>query len=138
MKNLKEESLIRLIKEIHSLDSDIGYTIYVVDEKPFRTLAQNSYLWGVVYSTISKHTGYKPEEIHELCKVKFGLKTRFTIAGGMELQIEEFTMPTKMFDTKQMTDYIDSIRQWSQDSLDCYIPQPHEITADDFINSKQI
>jgi len=39
--------------------------------KPQRSLNQNSYMWGVVYQTISNYTGMTPNEVHEFCKMEF-------------------------------------------------------------------
>lgn len=36
-----------------------------------RSIQQSRYYWGVVVELIAEHTGYTPEEIHEVLKAKF-------------------------------------------------------------------
>jgi hypothetical protein len=115
------------------LERDKAYDVYFSDKKPIRTMAQNRYLWGVVYKTLSDALGYEVEEIHELCKHKHALRTAFDLqARG----IVEVPMSTRMMDTKQMTEYIDKIRRWAMDEFGLYIPQPNELTDENFIESK--
>lgn len=120
--------------------------MYFSDKKPNRSLRQNGYLWGVVYDTIAEVTGYEPEEVHEMCKAKFTLRTEFKIPEELverlrsnpDAQIDallEYPMSTKLMDTRQMTDYIDKIRRWASE-LGIHIPQPNEITDEHFIQSR--
>lgn len=87
----------------------------------------------MVYKTLSDATGYEVEEIHEMCKVKFSLRTSFDLHGG---ELLEVPMSTRMMDTKQMSEYIDKIREWAATKLTLHIPQPNEVTDEAFIESK--
>lgn len=129
----------------NDLPREVPFTVYFSDRKKPRSLQQNRYLWGVVYDRISTHTGYDPEEIHEICKAKFGLRTKYEGDIAMFLKedsqvweagsmpVVEFVKSTRMFDTKEMTEYIDKIRRWSSEKLGCYIPQPGDLTDEDYI-----
>ncbi len=50
---------------------DTEITITVEKKRKKRSAEQLGYLWGVVYPTISEHTGHSPEELHEIYKAKF-------------------------------------------------------------------
>lgn len=52
-------------------------------------MAQNRYLWGVIYKTLSSELGYHPEEIHEYFKKKFGFTTKFNIEEPRHVPISE-------------------------------------------------
>jgi len=78
-----------------------GHPIRVKIEKGGkRTEQQNKWLWGVAYKLIADHTGYTPEEIHEVCKQKFNPRavmisnkttgeTETFIVGGTTTQLNK-------------------------------------------------
>ncbi len=94
-------------------------------EKSQRSLNQNSYMWGVVYEIISQHTGYTPEEVHEIMKFKF-LKTE---KAGME-----YVRSTASLNTAEMGIYLENIRRWAAVELGCFIPLPNEIDYSEVVN----
>jgi hypothetical protein len=61
-------------------DRDCVVDVVVERYSKRRSNSQNSYLWGIPYKLLSDHTGYSPDEIHEICKYKF-LRTHYTVAG---------------------------------------------------------
>lgn len=87
----------------------------------------------MVYKTISDATGYDVEELHEMLKVKFALRTSFNLFEG---ELVEAPMSTRMMDTKQMTEYIDKIILWAKEKLTLHVSSPNEITDEHFIESK--
>lgn len=107
-------------------------------------------MWGVVYETLSDALGYDPEEIHEICKAKFGLRTKYEGDIAMRLMedgiweasetvpVIEFVRSTRLFNTKEMTDYIEKIRRWSMDKFALYIKQPNELDDADYIKAMEI
>ncbi len=142
---MNEEQLMNLVMATNKLPRDTPFDVYFSDKKLSRTMPQNRYLWGVVYYTISQITGYELEEVHEICKAKFTLRTEFKIPENLRHklldnsnadvhEIFEFNMSTRLMDTRQMTDYIDKIRRWASE-LGIYVPQPGEITDEKFIQS---
>ena len=52
-------------KYIRSLEGE-ELVIDIVKKGRKRTLRANTYLWGVVYASISEHTGFTPEELPPL------------------------------------------------------------------------
>lgn len=63
-----------------SLYDDAPVRILVERRTKSKTGEQRGYLWGVVYDYIAKHTGYSPDELHEIFKGKF-LKSKFAWRG---------------------------------------------------------
>ena len=57
-----------------------------IDIKPSnkRNTAQNNYYWSMLRE-FGNHCGYHPEEMHDVCKTKFKIKST------KELDIEEFS-----------------------------------------------
>ncbi len=133
LKQINEEQLTALVLSTNRLPREVPFTVYFSDKKPIRTMPQNRYLWGVVYDRLSTALGYDPEEVHEICKTKCALRTKFDLH---EHGILELPMSTRMMDTRQMTEYIDKIRRWANDDLGIYIEQPNELTDADYIQSK--
>jgi len=105
------------------------YKVYFSDQKPSRSAAQNRYLWGVVYKTIADDTGYEPEEVHEVMKAKFSLKTSFDFAG----EVIESTKSTTLMDTGEMSIYIDSIIKWAAEHY-INIPNANAVPDDAYID----
>jgi hypothetical protein len=50
---------------------DCAVMVTVERKRKSRSKEQLGYLWGVVYPTISEHTGHSPEELHAIYKAKF-------------------------------------------------------------------
>lgn len=150
LKQLNQPELTRLLLESNKLPREVPFTVYFSDMKNVRTLAQNRYLWGVVYDTLSAALGYDPEEIHEICKAKFGLRTKYEgdIAmrlmedgiweAGDSIPVIEFVRSTRLFDTREMTEYIEKIRRWSLDKFGLYIKQPGELDDGDYIRAMEL
>lgn len=87
-----------------------------------RTTSQNRYLFGVVYAIIAENTGYEVEQVHDAMKVMFASKR---LENNLTI-----TERTSKFDTKRMTEYIDSIKRWAAEFLQVYIPDANEVTPD--------
>ena len=92
------------------------------DRKAKRSNAQNSYLWGVVYQLISETTGYTVNEVHEWGKRKF-LPKKDIIIGSVLVQS---TKSTTELNKNEMTEYIESLRSFAVNFLDCTIPTPED------------
>ena len=67
-----------------------------IDIKPskVRNTAQNNYYWAIL-KEFGQQTGYHKEEMHEVCKTHFKVKT------------------TKEFDVGEFSEYIDRIIYWA-------------------------
>jgi hypothetical protein len=111
------------------VDPNQPYRIYISDLKLNRTRSQNKYLWGVCYKTISDHTGYTNQELHEIFKHLFCLKTTYHFGN----EIIEVKGSTTDFDTRQMAEYIEKVRKWGAEH-GIYVPEANAIPDELYIH----
>jgi len=114
------------------LKENTKYTLYLLDSEKNRTLSANRYYFGVVLKTIAQHMGEKNldiviEDLHEVLKGRFNSKT--VVVEGEAYEIGE---TTKKMSQNRFIEYIEEIREWSLDSLNCYIPLPQEVVKAEF------
>lgn len=90
-----------------------------------RSLQQNRWYWGVIVELLSEHTGYRPEEIHDVLKAKF-LPKRLAIADGNGAIKGEFVIggSTTRLNTLEFGEYCEAVRQWALEELGVVIPDP--------------
>lgn len=131
MIKLKKEIILPNIPEVLKLLGDIfklkdgKYIIYASDQKPQRTIKQNRYL-RAIDKMIAGETGDDPNSIHEDLIILHS-ETIITKLG-----IDRKMRPSEM-DTRQMTNYIERVRKWSNEFLNFYIPQPDDIPDEVYI-----
>lgn len=104
-------------------------TVYIVDSKPVRTIPQNKYYWGIVVKYIAEYLGYDSNEVHEILKYKFYYKDYNTKEGVIRVG-----QSTSSMNKQEFTVYIDSIREWANDTLNVYIPTVEDLNQADFYN----
>lgn len=87
----------------------------------------NRYYWGVVIAALSLHTGYTPDELHELMKMKF-LPKHLALADGNGEVKGEFVMggSTRHLPIAEFYAYVEQVRQFAAEALDVYTPDPGE------------
>ena len=124
-----DESLDKIEEKIRE---GVDYTLYLMDKSKNRTLSANRYYFGVVLKTISEHMGEKNlgvtiEDLHEVLKGKFNNKV--VLIDGEAYEIGE---TTKKMTQDSFVQYIELIRDWSLENLNCYIPLPHQVIGVDF------
>lgn len=113
------------------IKENVDYTIYLLDKNKNRTLSANRYYFGVVLKTISEHMGEKNlgitiEDLHEVLKGKFNAKV--VLIDGEAYEIGE---TTKKMTQDDFVNYVEQIREWALDNLNCYIPNPQEVIKED-------
>jgi hypothetical protein len=91
--------------------------------KSQRSLAQNSYYWGVVIEILSNHTGYESEEMHEALKVKFLSEGTDEKTGLIKVK------STAKMNTDEFIKYTDKIIRWAAQDLGVFIPDPNQVEA---------
>jgi len=91
--------------------------ITITKPKTTRTLPQNAYLFGVVYTMIANETGSDTESTHHYMADMF-LKE----LGGTIPKVQSTTKLT----TAEFQVYVDKIIQWAAEFLGLYIPLPLE------------
>ena len=89
-----------------------------------RSNPQNRYYHGVVLKYLSETTGYSTDEMHEVCKLKFLPYDRANRVTG---EIQTFGRSTKELNTAEYEEYLEKIRVWAINYLDCLIPLPNEV-----------
>lgn len=97
--------------------------LVMTESKKQRTIKQNSYLWGVVYTFIAVETGHTTEEIHTFMKKQF-LPRDFITIGKQDQEIEKSTTDLS---TKEMNEYIEKIRAFAAQELQMNIPSPEDV-----------
>jgi hypothetical protein len=90
-----------------------------------RSQQQNRWYWGVIVELLSEHTGYTPDELHEVLKAKFIPKKLALQDGNGEIK-GEFVIggTTTGMDKIEFGEYCESIRRWAAEELDVVIPDP--------------
>lgn len=90
-----------------------------------RSNQQSRYYFGVVVDILSNHTGFTPEEMHEILKHKFlrDWKKIKTVNGVFEYV---YTKSTTILSTAEFENYLAKIREWAAIELNCQIPEPNE------------
>ena len=77
---------------------------------------------------LSDYTGYTPEEVHIELKEKFlGYYEKANKSTG---EVKRFVVESKNLDTLEFTKYIESVRLYAMQDLDCYLPLPEEYERD--------
>ena len=100
-----------------------GKTIDVTVEnhRTKRSTPQNSYLWGVVYEVIARHTGYSSDQVHDLMRYQF-----LRVEDGRTPGLYTITSTAKL-SKDEFSTYIEEIKLWASEFLSVYIPSPDEV-----------
>lgn len=93
--------------------------------KKDRSNNQNRYYWGVVVNELSEHTGFTPDEVHEILKHKFLWKVLFVKAksGTDKVLVGK---STAQLTTAEFENFMRDVRQWASIELGVWIPEPNE------------
>lgn len=99
--------------------------ITIEPRKAARSSQQNRAYWGLVVEAISDHTGYSPEDVHEILKAKF-LPKRLAVADGNGEIVGEYVIggTTTKLNKLEFGEYMDAIKRWAAEELDIVIPDP--------------
>lgn len=91
-----------------------------------RSARQNRAWWRVVIQTLSNHTGYTREEMHEIVKLKL-LSTKYLLPHAVTGEVvEEVTLggSTRKLDKVKFNDLIRRTQEWAAQELAVVIPDP--------------
>jgi hypothetical protein len=117
--NEKKEKLWKILKTLKPKKYEISIKQY----RENRSMPQLRYYWGVVLSILSNETGFTPEELHEVLKLKFNTQTKVIKHTGEEVF---FGGSTGDLDTMQFEDYLEKIKTWAIQEINTYIPDPNQ------------
>lgn len=104
--------------------------VTVKRQRATRSQQQNRYWWGVVIHMLSEHTGYTPDEMHDFCKMKF-IPKRLAVCDGNGVIQDEFVTggSTREMNTIEFGEFMEAVREWAAETLDCVIPDPDSDAA---------
>lgn len=90
-----------------------------------RSIPQSRWYWGVIVEMLSEHTGFSPDEMHEVLKAKFLPKKLAVQDGNGEIR-GEFVIggTTTSLNKIEFGEYCEAIRRWAAEELDVVIPDP--------------
>lgn len=104
---------------------DGAVEIAISRKRATRSQEQNAWYWSCLVGLVAEHTGYSPNEIHEVYKAKFLPKRLAMCDGNGEIK-GEFVIggTTAKLTTVQFSDYCEEIRAWAAQDLGVHIPDP--------------
>lgn len=79
-------------------------------------------MW-LTYNSIADHTGYTPEECHEICKGLFLKKEKVNEKTGT---IFQYVASTTELTTTEFSGYVDSIIKFASEEFGITLPLPNE------------
>lgn len=90
-------------------------TVHVRRAYATRSSQQNRWYWSQVVGLVSKHTGYTPDEVHEIYKAKFLPRVVEIVDFASGEMVAEFKIggSTAHLDTQQFSEYCEQIREWA-------------------------
>lgn len=90
-----------------------------------RSIQQSRWYWGVIVDLLSEHTGYTPDEIHDVLKAKFLPKKLAVTDSNGEIK-GEFVIggTTTRLNKNEFGEFCESIRRWAAEELGVVIPDP--------------
>jgi len=92
------------------------------DDKLPRSVRQNAYLWGVVYSMIAEHTGHSPKDMHAYFSSKF--LTEVIVVADQTVVVTKSTTALK---TSEFNEYIEKVKKLACVQFDAFeFPDPNE------------
>lgn len=115
------------IKHIRGLPLHKRVLVDVKEYRKNRTNAQNRLMWKW-YGILSDHTGYEPEELHEMMKARVLGFESVTVPAAMNRGNEvTYQRPrsSTTLNTKEMTDFMVAIEQLAQE-LGCTLVYPED------------
>lgn len=114
----------RLLEQIGEL-SDGEYVLRIERRRATRSIEQNKYWWSVCVELVSEHTGYTPDEVHELAKQMF-LPKKLAVSKGNGVIVGEAVLggSTTKLNKVEFYDFVERYRQWAREDLGVVIPDP--------------
>lgn len=99
--------------------------ITITPRKAARSLNQNAWYWSQVVGLVAEHTGYTPDEIHEIYKAKF-LPRNVDFCDQDGVVVAEFVIggTTTKLNKVEFGEYCERIREWAAEELGVVIPDP--------------
>jgi hypothetical protein len=110
-------------RQVAELDERWMLEVTVARLRATRSIEANRYYFGVVIDAISAHTGYHPDETHDLMKM-LHLPKELAICDGNGEVKGQYVMggSTRNLNTAEFSAYVSRVQQWAAETLDVVIP----------------
>lgn len=114
-------------QQVRLLDERWMLEVTVKRLRATRSPQANRYWWGVCLALASEHTGYTPEELHEIAKQMF-IPKKLALCDGNGEVVGNYVMggSTRTMNTSEFYAFAERFKQWCAEKLDLYIPDPNE------------
>lgn len=115
-------------QQVALLDPRWALEVTVRRRKATRSVRANRYWWGICVQLVAEHTGYTPEEIHDIAKQMFLPKTLAVNDGNGEIK-GEFVIggSTRKLNTAEFAEFVERFKQWAATTLDVVIPDADKV-----------
>jgi hypothetical protein len=115
----------RKLSQLLQSRRDCELSMVIEKKHATRSLAQNAFYWAGVVGAISDHTGYTPDEVHEILKAKF-LPKKLALADGNGEVVDELVIggSTTKLNKLEFGEYIERVRLWASITLGLDIKDP--------------
>lgn len=94
----------------------------ILEIRKQRSAKQNN-VWWMYMGILSDHTGFTPEEMHEVCKFKFLLTEKVNENTG---EVMNFIRSTRDLSSTEMNDLQEKLKVWAAESLKVVLPDPNQ------------
>tara|TARA_R100001230_G_scaffold20806_1_gene11004 strand:- start:20 stop:403 length:384 start_codon:yes stop_codon:yes gene_type:complete len=118
--NQDKQMLFNYLKE---LDSD--YIVKVKKQRNNRSNMQNNYYWACIVQPLADFTGFYPDEMHDILKVKFSSEWQTIETEDICVGVHTLNSTARM-NTKEFEVYADQIRIWALTELGIRLMLPNE------------
>ncbi len=99
-------------------------TVTIARKHATRSEHQNSYWWACCVHLVSEHTGYDPNEVHEIAKQMFLPKELQLPDEHGELVERVIGGTTTTLNKIEFGEFMERFRRWAAEVLDVHIPDP--------------
>jgi len=115
-----KQNLFNYLKE---LDND--YIVSVKKQRNNRSNMQNNYYWACIVQELSNFTGFFPDEMHDILKVKFSSEWQTIEIEDICVSVQTLNSTARM-NTGEFELYVEQIRIWALSELGIRLMLPNE------------
>ena len=115
-----KQTLINYLKELGN-----DYLVDVKKQRNTRSNMQNNYYWKCIVQELSDFTGFFPDEMHDILKVKFASEWQSIIIEDVNVGVQTLNSTSRM-NTAEFELYADQIRIWAMTELGIRLMLPNE------------
>jgi hypothetical protein len=118
--NRDKQSLFSYLKELEN-----DYIVSVKKQRNTRSNMQNNYYWKCIVQELSDFTGFFPDEMHDILKVKFSSEWQTIEVEDICVGVQTLNSTARM-NTAEFELYAEQIRIWALTDLGIRLMLPNE------------